>query len=176
MAADPPANGPIISEWRATNQAGVMKDKAPADRSGRWRGRTAACQLFDEANCHRINRIMRISQIDHLKVTPPPTTTTVPAPPQAAFVGFNPRPQIKSCALCVAIRKFVISGPELITANQAHLSSFSLPRGTQPQFFTAWWDNDDLSGQATDSTWSGFSRFEPHAGERRHIDYLWLTV
>lgn len=63
---------------------------------------------------------MRILQIDHLKVI----FLLVPPQPQVAFVGLNPRPQIKSYALCVAVGKFVISGPELIAANQGHLSEF----------------------------------------------------
>lgn len=65
---------------------------------------------------------MRILQIDHLKVIFPPL------PLEAAFVGLNPRPQIKSYASCVAIRKFVISAPELIAANQAFLSALPLAR------------------------------------------------
>lgn len=48
--------------------SGRDEGRSGADRSGRWRGRTAACRLVDEANWHRI---MRILQIDHLKVPPP---------------------------------------------------------------------------------------------------------
>lgn len=112
---------------------------------------------------------MRILQIDHLKVIFPLLS---PPPAEAAFVGLNPRPQIKSYASCVAIRKFVISAPELIAANQAFLSVLPLARrecghGDFQQDETMM--TCQMRRTAPGAAVADLNR---HAGERRHIDHL----